>query len=869
MLAPRGRLIIPEKYLPFLGVGAAVAVTLTYIFWGPDGEGRSHKAGTSKRRKVAGLENLGNTCYLNTILQSLASCPAFVKWLSRALRQGFFKGKHNELAYKLSKTLEVVNDHSANHSGSQVYSPHEVLHALYGCSWRADRDQQDAHELFQFLLSVLGEEREPISSPVPLCDASRLIEPGRNGLTALHSDLHSNIEANLPKVACRDGESPFRGLLANHLLCTVCGHRNPVTYSSFDCLTLPLPTTVFETLSLECILAKFTQRELVQDVECTECSKKLAVKTAPPPPINTAHKVAPPSSRRITPPTPKKVRTAQSVSAVAPPTFPVAPPCSANALPRSRLAPPYSTTILPPPIESTDNNLTPAEAPPAFGQAPPTSYQMHSDLHVRTPPSEELPSNVSDSSDQEINGRNYESVGVSSETAVDNRSDAVLCYHGNGNLATDASSVEKLQEHHRVMENSAAVCNGSLKLDDSEETHSSELKQNGIVTQNLHKATQQMNGTSFQRSGEQTMQETEQTSTVNGSNSDLEIDSSKSDRSLNNRQAENPSEKIKESVHHKSNFQQEQFTELETISERQDSSYKLTPPKCQSTPKPRLQPLIRETTSSSANQSSRPKDTPTSSIFGRIPGTSNISPSELVIQPSDGEESAESSPKCRRRFHKQLTLGKLPQCLCVHLQRVTWLANGLPSRREEHVMFPEYLDMSPYKQTSAVANGTQGGAKLMRLSSDLSEDGATPMTTPMTTPQRRSSQSFIGGSFLTDPTGRWLVGGCLGQMSPRLTHNASATSEDSSSRGRSHSGEVNGIPDVCSRPPEARYRLASAVVHVGDAFTGHFLTFRRAPSIASEPLSENWLCISDESVYASTAKEVFSQKAYMLYYQRT
>ncbi|XP_022085688.1 ubiquitin carboxyl-terminal hydrolase 30-like isoform X2 [Acanthaster planci] len=862
MLTPSGRLIIPEKFIPFLGVGAAVAVTLTYIFWGPDDAGRGSKAGTGKRRKVAGLENLGNTCYLNTILQSLASCPAFVRWLSRALRQGFFKGKRNELAYKLSKTLEVVNDHSAHHDGSQVYSPHEVLHALYNCSWRADRDQQDAHELFQFLLSVLGEEKEPVPSPVPLCDASKLIEPGRNGLTAAHSDLHSNIEADLPKVACRDGESPFRGLLANHLTCTVCGHRNPVTYSSFDCLTLPIPATVFGALSLECILAKFTQRELVHDVECIECSNVLTGRFIPSKHKN-SKKVASTTSRRITPPTPKKVPSASSISVEAAPALSTTPP-PASAV-TSTDAPPTSQAALSSAFDVPHAQLE--------STAPPICYQRNGNLHVKTPPTEKLPSKSGrDDFKEETNGRD-DDVAASSAVVVTNGSDAVLCYRASSNMATDASpgfavAREELQAPNcGGGEKSTPICNGSLKTENTEEMSnvSSHFEQNGIETRG-----QDVIDPSYEMAREGTIQTNEdrcQTQCSNGNITVWELESPVSDCLAKKRQAESRKKKTKGNVHCNGTVEVEKCTGPEASSLGQNSFSKVTPPRWQSTPKPHPQPMIKETTASSADQIDRTRNTPTSSVFGRIPGTGAVtqSPFEVVSQPGGDDESEESSTKCRRMFLKQLTLGKLPQCLCIHLQRVTWLTNGLPSRREEHVMFPEYLDMSPYKQMSAVSSVPLSRPKLMRWTSDLSDDGATPVHTP------QSSQSFIGGSFLTDPAGRSLVGGGLGQMSPRISHHATGTAEDSNGRTRvtDHSGEVNGIPDAGLKPTEARYRLASAVVHVGDAFSGHFLTFRRAPSVGNEPLSDSWLCISDECVYTSTAKEVFSQKAYMLYYQRT
>lgn len=548
--------------MPLISLGVAVAAALLYVLWSP-GSGTSSKR-SGKRRKVAGLENLGNTCYLNTILQSLSACPAFLAWINRALRRGCFKGKGNELAYRLSRTLEGVNDYSS----STIYSPHEVLYALYNRNWRPGQEQQDAHELFQFLLSELSEDREQPPSPLPLSAAPKLVKHVSNG-SVPQSGLRSSIKANLPHVTIRDVDSPFRGLLANHLSCTLCGHKNPVTYTSFDCLSLPIPSLgLFTTLSLDCILEKFTQAELVHDVECVECTK------------------------RLTPPTP------------ATPSSPSSPP-----------------------------------------------------------------------------GRG----------------------DGGGKSVTPA------------------LTDGAAK--------------------------------------------------------------------------------------------------------------------------------------------------------GQGDGDLCVTPTRAADRPE----------RCKRVFQKQMTIGKLPQCLCIHIQRVGWQPNGLPFRREEHIMFPEVLDMSRYRLASVNAtcnNGNIGVTRSIRMVKETRLANGHAAGTAEKKPTPPSNHTFIGDNFLspTRPASLRLVGGAWVPASTSQGEGKEGESKEGESKEGENenptleedlgAGYLDSTSQSISKPTESKYKLASAVVHVGNAFSGHFMTYRRGPSKPNEPLNKNWLSVSDESVYTAQLPDVLSQKAYMLYYQR-
>lgn len=45
----------------------------------------------------------------------------------------------------------------------------------------------------------------------------------------------------------------------------------------------------------------------------------------------------------------------------------------------------------------------------------------------------------------------------------------------------------------------------------------------------------------------------------------------------------------------------------------------------------------------------------------------------------------------------RLSHPQLPQCLCIHLQRLSWSSHGTPLKRHEHVQFSEFLMMDIYK----------------------------------------------------------------------------------------------------------------------------------------------------------------------------
>jgi ubiquitin C-terminal hydrolase len=83
-----------------------------------------------------------------------------------------------------------------------------------------------------------------------------------------------------------------------------------------------------------------------------------------------------------------------------------------------------------------------------------------------------------------------------------------------------------------------------------------------------------------------------------------------------------------------------------------------------------------------------------------------------------------------------------------------------------------------------------------------------------------------------------------------------------------YSGDDKGMTGSGDRPPKARkavmYKLMSVIEHRGNAFSGHYVAYRRDLANPTD-----WLLISDESVRKVTWRDVANCQAYMLFYEAT
>ncbi|KAK6229171.1 hypothetical protein SCA6_018122 [Theobroma cacao] len=264
-------------HISVVGLVGVVGFVLAIIRDGKVGEKR--KKDLEKLCLVPGLQNLGNNCFLNVILQALASCSYFQSFLQKILdkcKLSPVEGQDENLPLTITLTA-LLEELGMAGERRVALSPHKVMRALALYIQNFDlTSQQDAEEAFLHLLTSLREEFSDIYLPSQSTLADAFVSQTSRILIPQKEDQSEQERWQQHFLG------PFDGIIGSILTCQSCSSQICLDFQFFHSLPL-LPvlyggSTIMAGCTLEDCLRQFVMAEQIENYYCSHCWHIAAIK---------------------------------------------------------------------------------------------------------------------------------------------------------------------------------------------------------------------------------------------------------------------------------------------------------------------------------------------------------------------------------------------------------------------------------------------------------------------------------------------------------------------------------------------------------------------------------------------------------------
>ena len=217
-------------------------------------------ASIPRSRERVGLRNLGNTCFMNSILQCVAHTPGFIDSLLSSLRTDI--NRHSKLRGQLAERFAELMEEMRN--SRTAVSPDQVKHMVGRFAPQfSGYMQQDAHEFLRFLLDGLHEDLNRIQRKQPYKE----LEGGGTDYARVASEwfqYHKNRDDSVVT-------DYFRGQLLSIITCSRCNSRSLACDTFLD-LSVPVPARAASVKLQQCF-STFTAETEVEEYKCEKCKK--------------------------------------------------------------------------------------------------------------------------------------------------------------------------------------------------------------------------------------------------------------------------------------------------------------------------------------------------------------------------------------------------------------------------------------------------------------------------------------------------------------------------------------------------------------------------------------------------------------------